>query len=122
MIAGGIEAALGHDDQFACERRALRRRGDALEALVEFECLEVGGNLDRLTARGKTVLAEVEAHDLLDALDADVESAVSLGERFRVEPALRSKRLAVGPQYGRHFGIGEGRRMPVLVHNAGGEP
>src|SRR5581483_152816 len=76
VVARRIQAALGDGDQGAGERRALRRRGEAFEALVVGEGPEVVRHGNRLAAGAQAALADVEAHDALDALDADVEQAV----------------------------------------------
>jgi hypothetical protein len=113
----------GDDNEIAGQRGAFRRRGQAFQALVECEALEIGRHRDRFAARGKTVAAEIEAHDLLDALDADIEHAVGIfGERFNIEPAARGERLAVGAEDRRHLGIGEARGLAVLVDDAGAQP
>ena len=92
MIAGLVEAAFGDGDQRAGERRALRRGREAFQALVECKCLEIGRHRDRLAARAQAVTAIVEAHDLLDPLDADIEHAVAArsATRHRTSRARRA--------------------------------
>ena len=55
---------------------------------------------DRLAAREQAVLAVVEAHDLVHALDAHIERAAVLGERLGVVPAARRERRPSGPSIG----------------------
>ena len=117
-----VEAALGDRDQSAGERRACRRHRQAFEALVEGKVLKSAGTGNRLAARQQTVTAIIEAHDLLDALDADIEHAVGLRERLGVEPAARGQRLAVGPEHRRHLGVGDAGRLAVLVDDAAAQP
>ena len=51
----------------------------------------------------------VEAHDLVHALDADIERAAVLGERLGVVPAAPGERPAVRAEHRRHLGVGDRR-------------
>ena len=122
MIALRVEAVLGDDDQRAGERRTCRRHRQAFQALVVAEGLEIVRHLDRLAARGEAVAAIVEAQDLFDALDADIERAVGFGERFGIEPAARGQRLAVRPEDRRHLGVRDAGGLAVLIDDARAQP
>src|SRR5262249_1354761 len=50
QVAPGIKTAFADDNQYACKSRTRRRRHQALQAPVVSEGLEVGRNLDRLSA------------------------------------------------------------------------
>jgi hypothetical protein len=72
--------------------------------------------------RGEAVAAIVEAHDLFDSLDADIELPVELGERFGVVPAMRGQRLAVPGEHGRHLGVGDAGGLAVAIDDAAAQP
>ena len=121
-IALRVEAALGDGDQRACERRALRRHGQALDALVVGQRLHAGRRRDRLSARAQAVLGVVEADDLVDALDCDVDHAVVLGERLGVVPAAPVERAAVGAEDRRDLGIGDRDWLAGAIDDAAAQP
>jgi hypothetical protein len=52
-----------------------------------------------LAARAEAVASVIEAHDLLDPLDADIERAIGFRERLGVVPAARGQRPS-GPSIG----------------------
>ena len=122
-IAGLVEAALGNRDQRAGERQALAARtpGASMPLLVG-SGPHAGRHRDRLPAREQAVLAVVEAHDLVDALDAHIERAAVLGERLGVVPAARRQRPAVGAEDRRHLGIRDADRPRALVDEAAAKP
>ena len=122
-VAGVVEGALRDGDQRAGERLAPSRDEDqCLDAPVAGPLLELGRNRDRLTARQQAVLAVVEAHDLVHPLDADIERAAVLGERFGVVPAPRRERLAVRTEDRRHLGVGDAGRPVAVVDDAAAQP
>ena len=80
----------------------------AFDAAVGGQRLDGGRHADRLAAGAQAVAAVVEAQDFVGALDADIERAAVIGERFGVVPvAPRGDRPAVGPEDRRHFGVGD---------------
>jgi len=122
MVAGGIEAAFGDDDETAIKIRFLRRRGQAFQAPVRNQSLEVRRHGDRFAARQQTIAANIETDDLMDALDADVKHAGVFGERLGVVPTVRRERLAVGAENGRHLGVGDTRGLAAFVDDAAAQP
>src|SRR5262249_7195288 len=122
QVTSGIETAFGDHDQRACQSRTGRRSRETLQALVVFEGLELRRNLDRLSTCAQAVAPVVEAHDLFDPFDANVENAIALGERLGTVQAARGKRLAVGTKYRRDFRISNTSRFAVAVQNAAAQP
>ena len=81
-----------------------------------------GGTANRTAARAKAVLGDVEAHDLVDALDADIGNAVVHGERLGVVPAAAFQRLAVRSEDRRHLGVGDRNRDLAAIDDAPAQP
>ena len=77
---------------------------------------------DRLAAGEQAVLAVIEAEDLMDALEPDIERAAVLRDRFRVVPAARGERPPVGTEDRRHLGVGNGARPRAFVDDAAAQP
>ena len=77
-VAVLIEAALRDRDQRAGERLPARHGDQGFEALVVRQRAHTGWHLDRLPARVQAILAEVEAYDPVDALDADIKRVAVL--------------------------------------------
>ncbi len=77
---------------------------------------------DRLAAGEQAVLAVIEAEDLVDPLDPDIERTAVLGDGFRVVPVADGERLAVRAQDRRHLGVGNVDRTRVVVDDAAAEP
>src|SRR6185503_8549375 len=64
----------------------------------------------------------VEAHDLIHALNADIQDAAVLGERLRVEPTLQRERQTVGPEHRRQLKFGNSRWTRSLVDDFPTQP
>ena len=96
------------------------RSEKAIRAPASFECraartpsassplllgsLEIPGGTGIGSARASTpALGEIEADDAIDPLDADIEHAILLGERFGIEPASRGQRPPVRAEHRRHL-------------------
>src|SRR5262249_51500195 len=74
-------------------------------------------------AAGKeALLAVIEADDLMNSLDADIEGATILCDRFRVIPTARRQRSPVRAQDRRHFGVRDAARPRALVEDAAAKP
>ncbi len=121
-VAGAVEATFRDRDQGAGQRRPFGREHQRLQALVGRERMQPGRDRDRLPAREQTILAVVEAHDLMDALDPHIERAAVLGDRFGVVPAAIDEGAAVGAEDRRHLRIGDAVRPGALIDDAAAQP
>ncbi len=117
-----IEPALGKRDQRSGERPTARDQDQTLDALVARQRLEGRRHRDRLAARGESALGEIEAHDLVHALNADINRVAIHGERLAVVPAALRERNAAGAEHWRRFDIGETGRTVVAIDDAAAEP
>ena len=97
-IAVRIEAALRHRNQRAAERPGLRRHHQAFDAGIVRQRPERRRHRHRNAARQQAVPAEIEPHDAVRPLDADIERVAVAGERLGVVPAARAQRPAVRPR------------------------
>src|SRR5215813_3377978 len=77
---------------------------------------------DRPAAGKQALLAVIEADDLMNSLDADIERATILRDRFRVIPTARRQRSPVRTQDRRHFGVRDAARPCALVENTAPKP
>src|SRR5262249_30927111 len=121
-VAALVEPALGDGDQRARQCEAFGNEHQGFEALVARQRAHAGRHRDRLPARGEAVLAVIEADDLIDALDADIERAVVLCDRFGIEPAAIGERSPIGAENWRHLGIGDAARPRPVVDDPAAPP
>ena len=121
-VALRVEAALGDRDQRSRHGLAFRHHDERLDPLVVGQFARASRQLKRLTERKRKALGEVEAQDLIDALDTDIDQRTVERERLGVEPAARRDRLAIGPEHRRGLDIVEPGHLAALVDDAAGEP
>src|SRR2546430_2636634 len=88
-VARLVEAALRDCDQSTGERQALRNEDQGLNSLVGRQRAQSRRQRDRPAAGKEALLAVIEADDLMNSLDADIESATILCDRFGVIPTAR---------------------------------
>src|SRR5262249_22656391 len=62
------------------------------------------------------------AQHLIDALEPDIDERAVERERFRIIPAARDDRLAVGAEQRRRLDIVEPDHLPPTIDDAAGEP
>src|SRR5258708_39186126 len=117
-----IEAALGDRDQRALERKTLRHEHQRFQPLVERQLLPRRRHRKSLAARARKTLRKIETQHLVDALDPDVDKGSIERDRFRIEPAARGERPAVGPQPRRGPDVVEPGHLAPLIEDAPGEP
>src|SRR5262249_58773380 len=91
-------------------------------ALVGGRRARGGGPGGGLPAGGEAVPAVIEAHDLIDALDAHIERAAVLRDRFGIEPAAVGERPSIGAENRRHLGIDDAARPRPVVDDAAAQP
>src|SRR6266849_4483496 len=75
-----------------------------------------------MTAGEKPVFFVIEANDLMNALDADIECAAILRDGLGIIPSSLSKRRSVGSENRRHLGIGDANRPRSVVEDAASQP
>src|SRR6185437_6009636 len=80
-----------------------------------------------LAARSRKTFAEIEAQHLVDALEPDIDVRVLDlravdRNRFRIVPAPRGDRPAVGPQHRSGLDVGKPAHLVALIDDAAGEP
>ena len=123
IIAGRIERALGDRNERAGAGRPFRKHRDAFEPLVVRQLVDRRRRRDRLPARQQAELAEIEAHDLVDAFDAEIGRAIVFGERFGVVPAACCRdRAPIRTEYRRHLGIRDADRNIIAIDDAAFQP
>ncbi len=121
-VALGIEAAFRDRDQRAGERQPARHEREAFEPPVVRQLRDAGRHRDRLAARQQAVTPDIETHDAVHALDAEIDRAAILGDRLGVVPAARRERLAVGAEHRRHLGVRDPGRPRAVIDDAPAQP
>src|SRR5262249_19076095 len=101
---------------------ALRNEDQGLNPLVGRQRAQSRRQRDRPAAGKEALLAEIEADDLMNSLDADIEGAAILCDRFRVIPTARRQRSPVRTQDRRHFRVRDAARPRALVEDAAAKP
>ncbi|MHC2401086.1 hypothetical protein ACVMGC_005630 [Bradyrhizobium barranii subsp. barranii] len=123
QVAVGIEPALGEGDQGACHRLAFRHDDHRFEPLVGGQLPHGGRRRQHLAAGARAAFREIEAQDLVDAFEPDINDIAVARERLGVvpEPLLRD-RPALGIEHRGRLDIVEPDHLAAGIADAAGEP
>ena len=97
-------------------------KSSASSPLLLGRAAQSGRHRNGLAAGKNAVLAEVEAHDLMHALEPDIERATVLCDQLRIVPAALAQRPSVGAEDRRHLGIRNGAGTNPVVNDAAPQP